>query len=102
MLVVTTTTINGLMAMPENLPDVCVTASQAARELTATLGREVRPGDITQLFYRRILSDAMAPVIQGRRAIHRDLLPVIANALRRKGWIGRPVEKPAEPAGVNR
>lgn len=54
-----------------------LTVSEAAR----VLGR--RPREISDLFYQRVLSDELCPVVGGRRFIPRDYLPVIEEALRR-------------------
>ena len=74
------------------MADDVLTVSGAARELTRQLGREVRPQDISQLFATRILPDDLAPIVGGRRLIGRAILVQIANALHRKGRLGRPVE----------
>ena len=66
-----------------------LTASAAARELSGQLGQEVRPRDISLLFYFRELRDDLAPIVGGRRMIDRALLPEIARALRRRGWLRR-------------
>jgi len=64
-----------------------LSVSDAARELTSELGREVRPREITMLFYDRVLSDRLAPIKNGRRCIDRSLLPTIAAILReRRGF----------------
>ena len=57
--------------------------SEAARELTEVLGEQVKPRDISQLFYDRELRDDLCPIIGGRRLIPRDYLPEIVRALRR-------------------
>lgn len=59
-----------------------MSVSDAARKLTPELGREVRPREITMLFYDRMLSDSLAPIRNGRRRIAPSLLPTIADALR--------------------
>ena len=69
--------------------DNLLSVSTAARELTEQLGWEVSPRDITLVFYYRDVSDKKAPVIAGRRVIERELLPEIARALRRRGWLRR-------------
>ena len=69
--------------------DNFLSVSTAARELAEQLGWEVSPRDITLLFYYRDIPDDKAPVIAGRRVIERDLLPDIARALRRRGWLRR-------------
>ena len=45
----------------------------------------VRPAQITALFYERRLADDKCPLIGGRRAIPEDYIPVIEMELRRKG-----------------
>lgn len=66
-----------------------LTVSDAARELAATLGQEVKPRDISTLFYQRELRDDLCPIVGGRRLIPHDYLPQIENALRRAGKITR-------------
>ena len=61
-----------------------LSVSDAARQLTSALGREVRPREITMLFYERIIPDTAAPIRNGRRRIDHSLLPCIAEALRRR------------------
>ena len=58
--------------------------SDAARQLTIDVGREIRPRDITLLFYDRVLPDHLAPIKNGRRRIDRSLLPIIAEVLDEK------------------
>ena len=61
--------------------------SEAARTLSYQLGEVVRPRDITELFYRRVLDDGRCPIVGGRRLIPRDFLPAIVVALRGRGLI---------------
>jgi hypothetical protein len=61
-----------------------LSVSEAARRLTVNVGREIRPREITLLFYDRVLSDRLAPIENGRRRIDHSLLPTIADALRGK------------------
>ncbi len=56
-----------------------LSVSDVARRL------DVRPAQITQLFYERRVRDDLAPIIGGRRLIRPDLVDVIAMELRRKG-----------------
>ncbi len=63
-----------------------LTATTAAAELEKQLGWLVSPRHVTMLFYLRDISSDRAPIVGGRRLIARDLLPIIANALRRRGW----------------
>lgn len=51
--------------------------SQAARELGSQLGAEIRPQDLSNLFYRRHLRDDVCPVVGGRRLIPREYLATI-------------------------
>jgi hypothetical protein len=67
--------------------DEYLTASGAAREIERQLGREVSPREITLLFYYRDIADDQAPIMAGRRMIPRSLLPTVANALLRRGWL---------------
>jgi hypothetical protein len=46
---------------------------------------DVRPAQVTQLFYERKLRDDLCPVVAGRRLIPPSYVDVIAAALRRKG-----------------
>jgi len=62
-----------------------LSVSEAARRLGA------RPRDISDLFYRRQLSDERCPIVGGRRLIPESYLDVIGMALRRAG---RPVSLP--------
>ena len=59
--------------------------SEAARELTEILGENVRPRDISALFYDRALRDDLCPIVGNRRMIPRDYLTQIEWALRRAG-----------------
>lgn len=45
------------------------------------------PQRISNLFYRRVLSDRMCPVVNGRRVIPADYLAVIERVLRERGLI---------------
>jgi hypothetical protein len=51
--------------------------SQAARELGSQLGAEVRPQDLSNLFYRRALRADLCPVVGGRRLIPCEYLATI-------------------------
>ena len=42
----------------------------------------VRPRDISDLFYQRLLRDDSCPIVGGRRLIPRTYVPVIEAALR--------------------
>jgi len=56
-----------------------LSVSEAARRLGA------RPRDISDLFYRRRLSDESCPIVGGRRLIPESRLSVIEMALRHAG-----------------
>jgi hypothetical protein len=62
-----------------------ISVSEAARKIGHQVGRDVRPKDISELFYRRQLRDDLCPVVSGRRLIPLDYLPLIVAALRRAG-----------------
>jgi hypothetical protein len=49
--------------------------SEVARQLG------VRPRDISDLFYQRLLDDQRCPIVGGRRLIPEDYIPAIAEAL---------------------
>jgi hypothetical protein len=66
-----------------------LTVSEIARRLGA------RPRDISDLFYRRQLSDERCPIIGGRRLIPESYVTAIAAALRRAG---RPIGELSSPA----
>ena len=46
-----------------------LTVSDPARELSDEFGQVVRPRDITDLFYKRVLEDRRCPILGGRRLI---------------------------------
>ena len=46
---------------------------------------DVRPAQVTQLFYERRLRDDLCPIVAGRRLIPPNYLGMIAMALRQKG-----------------
>jgi hypothetical protein len=58
-----------------------------ARSLTDRLGVVVRPRDVTDLFYSRILQEDRCPILAGRRLIPVDLIPAIESKLRENGRI---------------
>lgn len=58
---------------------VMLSVSEAARRLGA------KPKDISDLFYRRELSDQAAPIVAGRRLIPEGYLEAIRHALRKHG-----------------
>jgi hypothetical protein len=57
--------------------------SDAARELGCN------PRDISTLLYNRAIPDAECPIINGRRLIPRELLPVIRQKLEASGKLCR-------------
>jgi hypothetical protein len=57
------------------------------RDLRERDAVSVRPQDITDLFYKRLLPDERCPILGGRRLIPRDLVPVIEAKLRERGLI---------------
>lgn len=58
--------------------------SDAARRPSRSLGTEIPPRAISDLFYKRLLRDDLCPIVGGRRLIPRDYLPSIEDALRRQ------------------
>jgi len=63
-----------------------LSVSEAARRLGA------RPRDISDLFYKRRLSDDSCPIVGGRRLIPERLLDAIAIELRRAGKPAPPID----------
>jgi len=57
------------------------TISQLARK------HGIPPCKISDLFYRRILSDAICPIVSGRRVIPVDYVPTLEEILRERGLI---------------
>lgn len=70
-----------------------LSVSEAARRLGA------RPRDISDLLYRRRLSDDSCPIVGGRRLIPESLLDVIEMALRHAG---HPVSDHTSEKGAHR
>lgn len=64
--------------MPTQLDDVL-----AVGQVADHLG--VRPQQIAELFYRHRVNPKRAPVVAGRRLIPKELVPIIAMELRRRG-----------------
>ena len=58
-----------------------VTVSGAARELGARLGLIVRPRDISDLLYDRVVPDDRCPMLGGRRMIPIEYLAELGEAL---------------------
>ncbi|MDP1797624.1 MAG: hypothetical protein Q8K78_09090 [Planctomycetaceae bacterium] len=56
-------------------------------ETASSLARRYgcKPRDISDLFYGRILDESRCPVIQGRRLIPPDYIPVVEQVLRERG-----------------
>ncbi|MDZ4782321.1 MAG: hypothetical protein SGJ20_10795 [Planctomycetota bacterium] len=65
------------------------TVSEIARQISAKYGQQVQPRAISELFYKRVLSDADAPIVSGRRMIDPSLVPAIEIELRRAGHLPR-------------
>lgn len=65
-----------------------LTVSDVARELSREAEVEVHPRHISDLFYQRILPEVIGPIVGGRRLIARKHLPLIREALRRRGKLG--------------
>jgi hypothetical protein len=61
-----------------------LSVSDAARELSDARNK-VKPRDISDLFYRRVLNDEYCRIVAGRRLIPRDYLSIIRWALRKSG-----------------
>ena len=59
----------------------------------------VRPSQVTQLFYERRLRDDLCPIVGGRRLIPQDYVEVIAMVLRRKGIDVQPVSEATKRGG---
>jgi hypothetical protein len=60
---------------------------------------QVRPDQISNLFYKRFLRDDLCPIVAGRRLIPPNYVPVIAAALRQRGIDVHPdwgVERPGK------
>ena len=64
-----------------------LTVSGVARDLSGTLGLDVGPRDISDLFYKRLLRDDLCPIVGGRRLIPKGYLPEILDVLRARGVI---------------
>ena len=63
------------------------TVGSLARELGERAGKDVPPRIISDLFYKRILSDKRCPILAGRRIIPRDYVPEVERALLVRGLI---------------
>ena len=60
------------------------TVSRLARQF------DVPPQKISDLFYRRKLSDSVCPVVDGRRQIPADYVPTVERVLRENGILANP------------
>jgi hypothetical protein len=66
-----------------------MTVSGCARYIGEHFGFTVRPRDISLAFYDRALPDDAGPVVSGRREIAESAVPLIVEALRRRGKLMR-------------
>lgn len=73
--------------------------SDAARVLSDQYGQTVLPRYISDLFYSRVLSDAVCPVLSNRRIIPRGYMPTVAEALIERGRIV--ISQDPVPAGTS-
>jgi hypothetical protein len=64
-----------------------LTATHAASELSAQVGVMIRPRDISDLLYKRILDVNRCPIVGDRRMIPRDYLPTVLDVLRTRKLI---------------
>lgn len=62
-----------------------MTVSEVARQISRQTGTDIRPRDISDLFYSRDLPETLAPIVGGRRLIDEKHLPLIWEALRERG-----------------
>ncbi len=77
-------------------PDVNqhTTVGDLARDIGERIGREVPPRVISDLFYKRVLSDERCPILGGRRLIPRDYIPEVERVLKDRG-LGLPENREA-------
>jgi hypothetical protein len=61
--------------------------SAAARIISESVGEEVSPKQLTDLFYRRLLDVNRCPIVGDRRMIPADYLPQIIEVLRSRGVV---------------
>jgi hypothetical protein len=61
-----------------------LSVSDAARRIAGG----VRPRDISDAFYQRLLDDRRCPIVSGRRLIPEDYLPFIEQVMRETGRLG--------------
>ena len=64
-----------------------LSVSDVARQLS-TGDRQIKPRDITLLFYDRVLPDDLAPIRHGRRRISPAAVPPIAAAIAQRPAAG--------------
>jgi hypothetical protein len=57
------------------------TVGDAARQIGPVRGEPVNPRVVTELLYRRVLSERLCPLMGGRRMIHRSALPALRAAV---------------------
>jgi hypothetical protein len=69
--------------MSENL----ITVGQAASEIRRERGGRVTPRILTDLLYRRILSEDRCPLVGARRMIPRDYIAEVTAVLEARGYI---------------
>ncbi len=72
-----------------------LTVTDAADELSAQAGEMIRPRDISDLLYKRILDVNRCPIVGDRRMIPRDYLPTVLEVLRMRGLITPGEEEPS-------
>lgn len=58
-----------------------MTISQVARMLEAQMGIPIPPRVISDLFYQRLISEELGPVVGGRRMVDRQAVPSIKEAI---------------------
>jgi hypothetical protein len=73
----------------------CSSVGELAREVRSRHGVVIRPRDISDLFYNRLLTDDRCPIVGGRRMIPRDFVPNIEEALSVRGLIERSAQEVA-------
>ena len=64
-----------------------LTVTDAASELSEQTGVMIRPRDISDLLYKRVLDTGICRIIGDRRMIPRDYLPTVLEVLRCRGLI---------------
>lgn len=68
-----------------------LSVSELARRLSEKYDQPVSPHQLSDLFYRRVLDDALAPIVGRQRLISPTALPRIEAELKKRGIV-RPVE----------